>query len=102
MGEEPKAYAKPINMIVLAITMALYLFSYLFIFEAYYVVPEDNTFGTYDPNIYAVLTESNSYNIYYGGFLIETVDSLENHNSEITTYSSIDDVPEELRVIIEH
>lgn len=102
MGEEPKAYAKPINMIVLAITMALYLFSYLFIFEARYIVPEDNVFDATHSSIYAIVTENDTYELYYGGFLLETVDTLENYHKDTPVYNSIDDVPEELRVIIEH
>lgn len=102
MGEEPKAYAKPINMIVLAITMALYLFSYLFIFEARYIVPEDNIFNATDPSIYAIITENDTYEIYYGGVLLEAADTLENYHKDTPIYNSIDDVPEELRVFIEH
>lgn len=102
MGETPKPFAKSLHIAILAVTVALYLFSYLFIFEARYIVPEDNIFDATDPSIYAVITENDTYEVYYGGFLLETVDSLENHNSEITIYSSIDDVPEELRAIIEH
>lgn len=101
MGETPKPYAKPLHVAILVATIALYLFSYLFIFEARYIVPEENIFDATDPSIYAVATEYNTYEVYYGGVMLETVDTLENYHKDTPIYDSLDDVPDELRVIIE-
>ena len=102
MGETPKPFTKSLHVAILAITIALYLFSYLFIFEARYIVPEDNVFDTTDSSFYAVITENGTYEVYHGSVLLEAVDTLENYYKDTPIYNSIDDVPEELRVFIEH
>lgn len=102
MGETPKPFTKSLHVAILAITIALYLFSYLFIFEARYIVPEDNVFDTTDSSFYAVITENGTYEVYHGSVLLEAADTLENYHKDTPIYNSIDDVPEELRVFIEH
>ena len=77
-------------------------FSYAFIFEARYVAPEDDiaTIDSSGADNYAVLNADNTYDVYYGGFLMNTVDTLENYHAGMPVYDSLDEVPAELRVVI--
>lgn len=99
MSEKPKPYAKVLHVTALILTVALYLLSYCFIFEARYFVPQnvETNFDLANHNFYAVLNEDDTYNIYYGGRLLDTVSSLENYSSGIPIYNSLDEVPRELR-----
>ena len=102
IGGEPKWYAKPLHIAALMMTIGIYLFSYCFIFEAKYIDPEESaaTIDASDPNIYAVLNANHSYDVYYGGYLMRTVDTLENYHEGIVVYGSLDEVPDELKTII--
>lgn len=102
MGRTPKRYAKSLHIAALVVTVSLYLFSYIFIFEARYAAPEENTIAmdSSEEGFYAVLNEGNTYSVYYGNYLLEVVDTLENYYTKITVYNSMDEVPDELRVIL--
>lgn len=103
MDETPKPYARSIHAVAFTLTAAMFILSYAFIFEARYTAPEDDmvTIDLSGNDTYAVLNEDSTYNIYYGGFLMDTVDTLDNYHEGMTVYKSIDEVPAELRVIIE-
>ena len=102
MGRTPKRYAKPLHIAALVVTVSLYLLSYTFIFEARYFAPEQEATvrDTSSTGFYAVLSEENRYDIYFGNYLVETVDTLENHYGGMIVYNSLEDVPDELRVTI--
>lgn len=102
IGETPKPYSKLLHVMVFLLTMALYLLSYTFIFEARYTAPEGATSPvvSFDSGIYAILNDDNTYNIYYNGLLIETIDSLDQHPGEITLFNDISEVPPELRIYL--
>ena len=102
MGRDPKPYARFLHVAALTFTAAVYLFSYAFIFEARYVAPEDDiaTIDSSGADNYAVLNADNTYDVYYGGFLMNTVDTLENYHAGMPVYDSLDEVPAELRVVI--
>lgn len=103
IGEKPNRYARPLHIAALAATVTLYLLSYAFIFEARYVGREKGVVArdTSSTGFYAVLNEGNAYDVYYGNYLIETVDTLDNYYARIAVYGSLDDVPDELRVAFE-
>lgn len=101
MGGEPKPYAKVLHVTALAMTVALFLFSYFFIFEARYFASEDMvTIDSSGTGNYAVLNENGAYDIYYGRFLVCTVDNLDNYHEGIAVYNNLEDVPSELRIVI--
>lgn len=102
MGRTPKRYAKPLHIAALVVTVSLYLLSYTFIFEARYASQRKGvvTRDTSSTGFYAVLSEENKYEIYYGDYLVDTVDTLENYYDEMIVYNSLEDVPDELRVTI--
>ena len=98
MDGEPKPYAKLLHVTVLAMTIAIYLFSYFYIFEARYFTPRDEaTIEMSAYNNYAVLNENGTYNIYYGDILLETADSLESYPEGTPVYQNYDEVPAELQ-----
>lgn len=98
MVEKPKPYARVLHIMALILTVALYLLSYCFIFEAQYFLPKDGeTIIELFDSTYAVLKEDNTYDIYFGGGLLDNVSSLENYPSDIVIYNSVDEVPEALR-----
>lgn len=98
MTEKPKPYAKVLHIAALILTVALYLLSYCFVFEARYFLPmtEESVIDSLNSNIYAVLREDGTYDIYFGGGLLDNVSSLENYPPDIVVYNSEDEVPEEL------
>ena len=100
MSEDPKPYAKVLHITVLIVTVALYILSYCFIFEARSFIPESDAttvdFDVTNDKIYAILKEDDTYDVYYGGFLIDTTTSLEYYPPDIFIYNSLDEVPEEL------
>lgn len=103
MGGEPKPYARVLHVTALAMTVALFLFSYFFIFEARYAAPEEDmqTVDLSGPSTYAVLNDDNTYDVYYGGYQMDTVDTLDNYYEGMVVYDSLDEVPAELFAIIE-
>ncbi len=66
------------SSLFITLLITVYLGSYLFISEPFYVAPEveETTVGTMSPDFYYILDESGIYNIYYQNELIETTDSL--------------------------
>lgn len=102
MSEKPKPYARFLHVSALMLTVAVYLFSYAFIFEARYIAQYDDlitadSMGSYT---YLIRTENNTYDVYYGTFLMETVDSMEKYPEGTPVYDSLDDVPPELQIDI--
>lgn len=99
---EPKPYARFLHASALALTIGVYLFSYVFIFEARYVAQYEDitTVDSLGSYTYMVLTENNTYEVYYGTLLIETVNSIEEYPEGTPVYNSLDEVPPELQVDI--
>lgn len=102
MSGEPKPYARFLHISALVLTVGVYLFSYVFIFEAQYISPKETvaTFDSLGSYTYMVLTEDNTYEVYYGTLLIETVDSIEEYIEGTPVYNSFDEVPPELQIDI--
>lgn len=102
MEYKPKPYAKLLHVAALTMTITLYLLSYTFIFEARYATPEENkeSFALVDPYVYIVLTDNNTYDVYYGDLLLETVDSLENYPEGTPVYYNYSEVPLELQATL--
>lgn len=100
MSGDPKPYARCLHVSALVLTIGVYLFSYAFTFEAQYISPKENitTFDSLGSYTYMVLTENNTYEVYYGTLLIETVDSIEDYLDGTPVYNSLEEVPLELRV----
>ena len=98
LSEEPKPYAKALHIAVIILTVALYVLSYCFIFEARYFLPESEeaviVFSS--TNVYAIINEDDTYDIYYGGVWFENISSLEDYFYDIPVYNSLDEVPKEL------
>lgn len=97
MNGEPKPYDRFLHAAALTMTVTVYLLSYAFIFEAYFPPQEENLVEAPDPYIYAVLMENDTYGLYYGNYLIETIDTLENFPEGTPVYNSLDEVPQELQ-----
>lgn len=99
MSGDPKPYARFLHVSALVFTVTVYLLSYAFIFEARYAAPEENEASVemLDPYIYMVLTENNTYELYYGGHFVEIIDSLDNFPAGTPVYDNIDEVPSELK-----
>ena len=98
MSGKPKPYAKLLHVAALTVTVALYLLSYTFIFEARYYKEDVETIEMSVSNIYAVLNENDAYDVYYGDTLLESVDSLENYPEGTPVYQNYEEVPEELQL----
>lgn len=66
------------SSLFIILLIIIYLSSYLFIGEPFYVAPEveETTIGTMSPDFYYILDEYGAYNIYFQDELIETTDSL--------------------------
>lgn len=99
LSEKPKPYAKALQIAVVILTVALYVLSYCFIFEARYYLPENEepVIEFSNDDFYAILREDGIYDTYYGRILVDTTASLEHYPSDIPVYNSLDEVPEELR-----
>ena len=102
IGVKPKRYARALHVAALVMTVGLYLLSYTFIFEARYFAPENEATArdTSNAGFYAVLNADDKYEVYYGEYLVDTVDTLENYYDGMNVYHSLDEVPEELRIAI--
>lgn len=70
--------SKPVFLLILAIVLSVFVASYCFTFEAHYV-PECDSLGDaevfYD-ELYAIMLEDGTYDIYLNDILVEHVDSL--------------------------
>lgn len=75
---------------LLALIIAMYLGSYLVTFENRYFIEnsnsEEDTAYMLD-SVYAVPKDDGSYDIYYGDFFIENVETLENYYADIPIYN---------------
>lgn len=100
MSEKPKPYARFLHASALVLTVGVYLFSYVFIFEAQYAAPEEivTTFEPMGSYTYLVQTADDTYEVYYGTLLLETVDSISEYLDGTPVYNSLDEVLPELRV----
>lgn len=75
--------SKLISIALFGVVVALFLFSYCFIFEAHYL-PSSHTLETPEiqaSDMYAVLLEDGTYDIYWNNELFEHVDSLEYYSN---------------------
>lgn len=74
---------------LLALIIAMYIGSYLVTFENLYLIENkevENTAALVD-SIYAVPRDDGTYDIYYGDFFIENVETLKNHDPDIPIYN---------------
>lgn len=76
-----------LSALLVAIVFFMYLGSYLFIFENFYAV-ESNVEGTIENIylVYAVLKADGTYDIYYGEYFMENVESLA-HYRDVPVYN---------------
>lgn len=97
---KPKPCAKLLHMALLALTVSLYLLSYLYIFEARYIPPNQSatTIEASSENTYAILREDGLYDIYLGDFQVDTVSDLTYYPADMPVFKSLDEVPEELLI----
>lgn len=74
---------------LLAIIIAMYLGSYLITFENRYLIESEQVEDTASlvDSMHAVLRDDGTYDIYYGDYFIENVETLENHNKDIPIYN---------------
>lgn len=75
-----------LNISITAIFASIYLFSYLFAFEAYMELYPD-TFSADGLNSYIIDNEDGTYDHYLSGFKIETVTSLDFFDENIPVYT---------------
>lgn len=71
----------------------IYLLSFVFIFESYYITPsnaKENIELTLQ-NIYAVTNDNNTYDIYFNDTYAETVNSLESYPENCKIYLSLEE-----------
>ncbi len=73
--------SKPIFLTLLALVTSLFVCSYCFIFEAHYLLKEAElqTPEIFATDMYAIMLEDRTYEIYWNEQLLEHVDSLELH-----------------------
>lgn len=76
-----------LNVLFTASVIAIYLLSYLFIFEASYIAPDVDGFSLSSANSYIIINSDGNYDIYLNEILIETVESLESYSPEIPIYT---------------
>ena len=74
----------------------IYLMSFVFIFESYYITPSnaDANIELNLQNTYAVINKQNTYDIYFNGIYAETVDSLESYPENCEIYLSLAEAQE--------
>ncbi len=86
-----KRKLKMVNIAFSLLIVGLFLWSYLFIYEAGYICPEveETTLSiTYsEGNGYSVLKEDGTYDVYFYGCFIENTDSLECFPKDIKIYT---------------
>ena len=89
--QEEEKNNKALCGFLLASACTLCILSYLFIFEGSYMYPEhmsETDTNLNSENIFIVRNKNNTYDIYFKGNLIETVDSLEYYPEDCKIYSS--------------
>ena len=72
----------------------IYLMSFVFIFESYYITPNnaEENIELNLQNIYAVINDKSTYDIYFNGIYAETVNSLESYPENCKIYLSLEEV----------
>lgn len=83
---------KWLKRLVLMPICILYLVSFIFIFEAYYRLPEsfiESDIALTSQNMYIVKNNKDKYDIYFNGIYAETVNSLENYPKNCKIYLSL-------------
>ena len=82
--ERKRKKKKGIHLSLLCLISSIFICSYLFIFEAYYFVPEINDIGfrTNELNSFAVDNEDGTYSIYLLNTCIESTASLDYYGEE--------------------
>jgi len=89
--QEKEKKNKVLCSFLLVLAFTLCILSYLFIFEGSYMYPEHMSEGEYfltPENTYIIQNKDNTYDIYFNGDLIDTVDSLEYYSEDCKIYSS--------------
>jgi len=78
-----------LNIILFTVTCIIYIFSYLFIFEAYYYIPEvsEEILDFTNENSYLIDNGDGSYDLYYFGYKVETIYSTDQQNDDIPIYT---------------
>ncbi len=79
-----------------AFIIGVYILSYLFIGEIYYVRPEieDSCIATSSSDFYIIINNNNTYDIYYNDIYLETADTLDYYPLCQNIYSSEEDYHE--------
>lgn len=78
-----------LNIILFTVTCIIYIYSYLFSFEADYYIPEIAEYGVNftNENSYLIDNGDGSYDLYYSGFKVETIYSTDHHSADIPIYT---------------
>jgi len=84
---------KLITSSILTFVCTIFLLSFVFIFEGYYMSPKNCTSceSLTDENIYIIKSRHNTYDIYFNGKYAETVNSLENYPEDCKIYLSLEE-----------
>lgn len=88
-NKKPHATNILISAGLLAIIAAIYVGSYMVIFENRYLIESEKVEDTEYllGTVYAILKDDGTYDIYNGDYFIENVETLENHNKDIPIYN---------------
>lgn len=77
-----------LNIILFTVTCIIYICSYLFIFEAYYYIPETSEVLDFtNENSYLIDNGDGSYDLYYSGYKVETIYSTDYQSTDIPIYT---------------
>jgi len=78
-----------LNLLLILLVGAIYLCSYLFIFEAYYTQIEESgeVYHSTDSNSFLIDNGDGTYDSYFNNIRIEVVDSLEHFSKDIPIYT---------------
>lgn len=88
---------KSVSSGIIGVSILFFLISYLFIWEPSQppslFEPESSYFQMTEENSYVIQNPNGTYDFYWNGQLIETVDSLQYYDESIPIYQSKEDVP---------
>lgn len=78
-----------LNVAVFLLVLGLFVWSYLYIYEGYYIPAEieENYDVTTKENSYAILKENSTYDVYYKDIFLENAESLELYSTDIPIYT---------------
>ncbi len=83
-----------LNALLVLLTILVFTFSYLFIFEAYYET--ENTEGLGSNDFYLIDNLDGTYDVYIDAYLIETIDSSSlEHYAHVPIYTELPPQSEE-------